>query len=294
MRNDTVLFISTSYEKLNLYGTLLNTYYLNLYDSNFGLNINDYKKINKIIKKLLNMRSTFQHYFRLNTINHYNPINRNIFINLLNSIDYLITKYTELQKTLKSYIMPRKLKDVIHEEYFLTHLVFTNNKHPKIKLYSDDSFLFLCLFHSENTPSLCIMNKINIGRCFGCGALFNNIQYIMKYENLNYHEAISLLAKIYMIDLPQNIYDDNNPLVIKYRNLLISKDFKNLLIRAYERTQKKGETLKIKVALEQYDYIINTIDRIKNNEYLKPHLSKKPLCKVLVLDNSTKKTIKNL
>jgi DNA primase len=53
----------------------------------------------------------------------------------------------------------------------------------------------LCPFHSEKTPSFMISPDKQIFHCFGCGAGGDVIHFVMKYENLSFHESLKLLAK---------------------------------------------------------------------------------------------------
>ena len=59
-----------------------------------------------------------------------------------------------------------------------------------------------CPFHDEKTPSFVVSSEKQIYHCFGCGAGGNAIGFVMKHENLNFPEAVSLLAKIAGVELP--------------------------------------------------------------------------------------------
>lgn len=62
----------------------------------------------------------------------------------------------------------------------------------------------LCPFHSEKTASCTIYSDTQSFYCFGCGAGGDVITFIMKIENLDYIEAVKLLAERSGIPLPED------------------------------------------------------------------------------------------
>lgn len=72
----------------------------------------------------------------------------------------------------------------------------------KVKLKrSGRNYLGLCPFHNEKTPSFSVSRDKQIYKCFGCGEAGNVITFIMKSQNLNFLEAIELLADRVNIDI---------------------------------------------------------------------------------------------
>lgn len=61
----------------------------------------------------------------------------------------------------------------------------------------------LCPFHKEKTPSFSVVPSKQIYYCFGCGKGGNVIHFIMHAENLDYIEAVRLLADRAKISLPE-------------------------------------------------------------------------------------------
>ena len=59
-----------------------------------------------------------------------------------------------------------------------------------------------CPFHKEKTPSFTVSPARQIFHCFGCGTGGNVISFLMKYENMDFIEAIKLLADKTGIALP--------------------------------------------------------------------------------------------
>ena len=66
----------------------------------------------------------------------------------------------------------------------------------------------LCPFHSEKTPSFNIYPENGSFFCFGCGVGGDVITFIMKIENLDYIEAVRLLANRAGLPMPEDSFDD--------------------------------------------------------------------------------------
>ncbi|MBQ9897942.1 MAG: DNA primase [Ruminococcus sp.] len=67
-----------------------------------------------------------------------------------------------------------------------------------------------CPFHSEKTPSCTVfIDSDPHFYCFGCGAGGDVITFIMKIENLDFSEAVKLLAQRSGLELPQDSYGDS-------------------------------------------------------------------------------------
>src|SRR3972149_9158068 len=53
----------------------------------------------------------------------------------------------------------------------------------------------LCPFHQEKTPSFMVSQSKQSFHCFGCGAGGDVITFLLKHDNLSFHEAVTMLAK---------------------------------------------------------------------------------------------------
>ena len=62
-------------------------------------------------------------------------------------------------------------------------------------------YLGLCPFHKEKTPSFTVSVEKQIYYCFGCHEGGNAINFVMKYENLSFQEALESLGKQYGIKI---------------------------------------------------------------------------------------------
>ncbi len=66
---------------------------------------------------------------------------------------------------------------------------------------SGKSFVGLCPFHGEKTPSFNVIPDLNIFKCYGCGAGGDTIAFVMRYLGKPFTEAIRDLAREAGVDL---------------------------------------------------------------------------------------------
>lgn len=65
------------------------------------------------------------------------------------------------------------------------------------------TYMGLCPFHNEKTPSFSVSGNKQMYYCFGCGVGGNVFTFIMEYENYTFVEAMKTLADRAGITLPQ-------------------------------------------------------------------------------------------
>lgn len=65
----------------------------------------------------------------------------------------------------------------------------------------------LCPFHDEKTPSFTVRPDKGFFKCFGCGAFGNVIDFVMRYENRTFPEAVEILADMLRIEIPHESAD---------------------------------------------------------------------------------------
>lgn len=68
----------------------------------------------------------------------------------------------------------------------------------------------LCPFHSEKSPSFTVYPENQSFYCFGCGAGGDVISFIRRIENLDYMEAVRLLAQRAGMQVPEEAGDDRS------------------------------------------------------------------------------------
>ncbi|WP_265443655.1 DNA primase [Acetivibrio straminisolvens] len=82
------------------------------------------------------------------------------------------------------------------------------------------NYFGLCPFHSEKTPSFSVDPSKQLYYCFGCGKGGSVIQFVMDAENLDYIEAIKLLAERARIQLPEGSSEEERNIARKKQELL--------------------------------------------------------------------------
>ncbi|GAE89098.1 CHC2 zinc finger domain-containing protein [Acetivibrio straminisolvens] len=80
------------------------------------------------------------------------------------------------------------------------------------------NYFGLCPFHSEKTPSFSVDPSKQLYYCFGCGKGGSVIQFVMDAENLDYIEAIKLLAERARIQLPEGSSEEERNIARKSRS----------------------------------------------------------------------------
>ena len=112
-----------------------------------------------------------------------------------------------------------------------------------------NSYMGLCPFHSEKSPSFSVSRNKQMYHCFGCGVGGNVITFVMEYENYSFVEALKALAERAGVALPEAEYspEEKKQASIKARLLEIHK-----VAAKYYFYQLKSERGQI-----AYDYLKN-------------------------------------
>lgn len=105
------------------------------------------------------------------------------------------------------------------------------------------NYVALCPFHNDHSPSLIISPEKQIFNCFTCRTGGNVFSFVMKYENVSFAEAVSIVAKKVGFNLKNDVF-------VKSENKY-SKDYE-----IYE------------YAMKYYLNNINTTDGSKARDYL--------------------------
>lgn len=72
-----------------------------------------------------------------------------------------------------------------------------------------NTYVGLCPFHNEKTPSFTVYDDTQSFYCFGCGVGGDAVSFVKKIENLDYVDAVKLLAQRAGMQMPEeSTYDD--------------------------------------------------------------------------------------
>ncbi|KXG75892.1 DNA primase [Thermotalea metallivorans] len=97
----------------------------------------------------------------------------------------------------------------------------------------------LCPFHHEKTPSFMVSDEKQLYHCFGCGEAGNVIHFVMKMENLDFIDAVTLMGQwvgIHVEEISSNkqekeelsrknkIYEINREAALFYYKNLLKKN----------------------------------------------------------------------
>lgn len=143
---------------------------------------------------------------------------------------------------------------------------------------SGRNFKAVCPFHHEKTPSFMVSAERQIYHCFGCGESGNAFKFLMRYERMEFPEAVEVLAKKAGVVLPEfhkQDYAADNLIMQLYKiNELAALLYENNMgapecLRAKDYLLKRGITqdtikaFKLGYAPDKWDSLINHL-RSKN------------------------------
>ncbi len=116
-----------------------------------------------------------------------------------------------------AYLFP---EDLIEEIRVNNDIVDVISEYVKLDKKGKNYF-GRCPFHNEKTASFSVEPVKQIFNCFGCGKGGNVIHFIMGIENLDFPEALKLLADRAKISLPENNTDIKDDVLVKLKKELL-------------------------------------------------------------------------
>lgn len=94
-------------------------------------------------------------------------------------------------------------REVIDEVISRNDIVDVISGYIKLKK-NGSSYVGLCPFHNEKSPSFSVSGAKQLYHCFGCGVGGNVITFVMEYENFTFLEAVKLLGERAGMTLPES------------------------------------------------------------------------------------------
>ena len=91
--------------------------------------------------------------------------------------------------------MPRIKESFISELLNRVDIVDVISSRVKLKK-TGSGYMACCPFHSEKTPSFSVSPQKQFFNCFGCHEAGNAYQFIMKYDNVSFTEAVETVANM--------------------------------------------------------------------------------------------------
>jgi DNA primase len=106
------------------------------------------------------------------------------------------------------------------------------------------SFVGLCPFHDDKTPSFYVSPAKGLCKCFACGKGGNVVHFIMEHEQMTYPEALRWLAKKYHIEIKERELTDHEKQQQNLReSLFVVNDFAREYFETTLREHTDGRTI---------------------------------------------------
>ena len=166
--------------------------------------------------------------------------------------------------------MPGIPQNILDEILEATDIVQVISGHVPLKK-TGRNYKANCPFHHEKTPSFVVSPDKQIYHCFGCGAGGNAFNFLMKYDRMEFLDAVRLLAKKAGVALPavkkvstgeasliEKLARANELAAAFYTNNLLNNDLEKPASEYIEkRNISKNSIIKFKLG-----YSLNAWDRL--------------------------------
>ena len=113
------------------------------------------------------------------------------------------------------------LKEEIKNRIKLSEII---SKKVILKKKSENSFIGLCPFHSEKTPSFHVHDEKQFYHCFGCEKHGDIFSFTMEFDNIDFYSALKYLASLIGLTV-NNKSHQNISFQNKYKTLELSSKF---------------------------------------------------------------------
>jgi DNA primase len=128
-------------------------------------------------------------------------------------------------------------RELIDEVISRNDIVDVISGYIKLKK-NGSSYVGLCPFHNEKSPSFSVSGSRQLYHCFGCGVGGNVVTFVMEYEKYTFPEAVKMLADRVNMELPEIEYSQQEKSDKRVRDRLLEI---NRLAATYYYKQLRGE-----------------------------------------------------
>ena len=130
--------------------------------------------------------------------------------------------------------------DIVEEVRMKNDIVDVVGRYVKLQK-KGSSYFGLCPFHNEKSPSFSVSPNKQMFYCFGCGEGGNVFTFLMKYENMDFQEAIKNLAERAGVSLPEAEYSEEAKRARDRRAMLLEINKEAAKYFYYQLRMKQGE-----------------------------------------------------
>jgi len=139
------------------------------------------------------------------------------------------------------------------------------------------SFIGLCPFHAEKTPSFTVSPDKQIYHCFGCGEGGDAIAFVMKHEGVSFADAVRMLARKCGIDIEPKAGRNHpgsdlrdallevNRMAAEYYAVVLQREESASAVRKYIENRglswKTVEAFQLGYAPDRWDALVNRLRR---------------------------------
>ena len=148
-------------------------------------------------------------------------------------------------------------EEFLHELRSRVDIVQVVEQYVTLKRSSGSSYVGLCPFHNEKTPSFHVNGDRKFFHCFGCNAGGDVITFVMKMQNLPFSDAVRTLAESVGMKVPERdtfdsgltqlrktVLEINRKAARYYHECLFSPEGKKALEYMYGRGYTKNTLIR--------------------------------------------------
>lgn len=148
-------------------------------------------------------------------------------------------------------------EEFLHELRSRVDIVQVVEQYVTLKRSSGSSYVGLCPFHNEKTPSFHVNGDRKFFHCFGCNAGGDVITFVMKMQNLPFSDAVRSLAESVGMKVPERdtfdsgisqlrktVLEINRKAARYYHECLFSPEGKKALEYMYNRGYTKNTLIR--------------------------------------------------